>query len=59
MSSGNLPSTDTHLACYMIINSIGIRSCNYRRFTEETGLTLWLTGARKEAKPTETRPVEP
>ena len=24
-----------------------------------TCLTLWLTGARKEAKPTEARPVEP
>jgi hypothetical protein len=26
---------------------------------EVRGLTLWLTGARKEAKPTEARPVEP
>ena len=24
-----------------------------------SAITLWLTGARKEAKPTEARPVEP
>jgi len=36
----------------------------YARLKKRSGiviapLTLWLTGARKEAKPTEARPVEP
>lgn len=30
-----------------------------RHIGEVRGLTLWLTGARKEAKPSEARPVEP